>query len=103
MGKEENSGFDAFVPLVDSGIPAYVWTQVKFASIVLYTFKGFDEDRSIAYSRDAFHSRSRSKRNRPKQLANSRRDVPIHRSATESSIFRTGGSNCVTRYSAAFP
>lgn len=103
MGKEENSGFDAFVPLVDSGISAYVWTQVKFASILLHTCKGFDENRGIAYSRDAFHSRSRSKRNRSKQLASSWRTVPIHHSATESRIFGTGGSNCVTRYPAALP
>ncbi|MFC2105482.1 hypothetical protein ACFLS0_01875 [Candidatus Bipolaricaulota bacterium] len=103
MGKEENSGFDAFVPLVDSGISAHVWTQVKFASIVLYTCKGSDEDRGIAYSRDAFQSRSRSKRNRPKQLASSWRTVPIHHSAAESSILRNGGSTCVTRYPAALP
>ena len=54
MGKEENSGFDAFVPLVDSGISAYVWTQAKFTSILLYTCKGFEEDRAIAYSRTSF-------------------------------------------------
>lgn len=54
MGKEENSGFDAFVPLVDSGISAYVWTQAKFISILLYTCKGFNEGRAIAYSKDAF-------------------------------------------------
>ena len=53
MGKKENSGFDAFVPLVDSGISAYVWTQPRFISILLYTCKGFDEDRAIAYSKDA--------------------------------------------------
>ena len=50
MGKDENSGFDAFVPLIDSGISAYIWTQARFASILLYTCKGFDEDRAIAYA-----------------------------------------------------
>lgn len=54
MGKEENSGFDAFVPLVDSGISAYVWTQAKFISVLLYTCKGFDEERAVTYSKDAF-------------------------------------------------
>ena len=54
MGKEENSGFDAFVPLVDSGISAYVWTQAKFISVLLYTCKGFDEELAVAYSKDAF-------------------------------------------------
>lgn len=51
MGKSENAGFDAFVPLIDSGISAYVWSQAKFISILLYTCKGFDEDRAIAYCR----------------------------------------------------
>jgi S-adenosylmethionine decarboxylase len=30
MGKEENAGFDAFVPLIDSGISAYIWSKAKF-------------------------------------------------------------------------
>lgn len=25
QGKEENEGFDAFIPLIDSGISLYVW------------------------------------------------------------------------------
>jgi S-adenosylmethionine decarboxylase len=54
MGREENSGFDAFVPLIDSGISAYVWSQVKFFSIVLYTCKGFDENKAIQFTRDYF-------------------------------------------------
>ena len=54
MGREENSGFDAFVPLVDSGISAYVWTQAKFISVLLYTCKGFDEELAVTYSKDAF-------------------------------------------------
>ena len=49
MGKSENAGFDAFVPLIDSGISAYVWSQAKFASIFLYTCKGFDEAQAIEY------------------------------------------------------
>ena len=27
LGKEENQGFDAFLPLIDSGLAAYVWTH----------------------------------------------------------------------------
>jgi hypothetical protein len=27
MGKTENAGFDAFVPLIDSGISAYIWSN----------------------------------------------------------------------------
>ena len=48
-GKPENAGFDAFVPLVDSGIAAYFWTAPKFFSIVIYTCAAFDEARAVAF------------------------------------------------------
>ena len=51
MGREENSGFDAFVPLIDSGISCYVWSKAKFFSCVLYTCKGFDEAKAIGFAR----------------------------------------------------
>ncbi len=35
--KEQNQGYDAFVPLVDSGIYIGVWTNRKFLSLILYT------------------------------------------------------------------
>jgi S-adenosylmethionine decarboxylase len=54
MGKEENQGFDAFVPLIASGISAYVWSNAKFMSVVLYTCKGFDETAAIDYTRNYF-------------------------------------------------
>jgi hypothetical protein len=53
-GKAENAGYDAFVPLIDSGISGYFWTGPRFLSIVLYTCKGFDEAQAIAFTRDAF-------------------------------------------------
>lgn len=43
MGKEDNAGYDAFVPLIDSGISLYVWSKQKFVSIVIYTCKDFSE------------------------------------------------------------
>lgn len=46
-GKKENQGYDAFVPLIDSGISLYVWTNAKFISLIIYTCKGFDEKKSI--------------------------------------------------------
>ncbi len=52
-GRPENAGYDAFVPLVDSGIAAYFWTQPKFFSIVIYTCAAFDEDRAVAFTREA--------------------------------------------------
>src|SRR5262245_10602371 len=50
MGKEENAGFDAFLPLIDSGISGYFWSKVKFFSVVLYTCKGFDADIAVDFS-----------------------------------------------------
>ncbi|MBE9052200.1 hypothetical protein IQ243_17565 [Nostocales cyanobacterium LEGE 11386] len=54
MGKEENSGYDAFVPLIDSGISAYIWSNAKFFSIVIYTCKGFDQQGAIEFTREYF-------------------------------------------------
>lgn len=34
-GSEENTGFDAFVPLIDSGISLSVWTNARFFAAVL--------------------------------------------------------------------
>ena len=52
MGKSENAGFDAFVPLIDSGISTYIWSEATFASIFLYTCKAFDERQAIDYCRE---------------------------------------------------
>ena len=54
MGKAENAGFDAFVPLVDSGISAYVWIQARFVSVLIYACKAFDEQRALASVRERF-------------------------------------------------
>ncbi|HBH26424.1 MAG TPA: hypothetical protein DDX54_03365 [Rhodospirillaceae bacterium] len=51
MGKEQNAGYDAFVPLIDSGIAGYFWSKRRFASIVLYTCKGFEEVRAVDFVR----------------------------------------------------
>ena len=53
-GKEENQGYDAFVPLVDSGISVYVWTNKRFVSIVLYTCKTFSSERAVRFTSDFF-------------------------------------------------
>lgn len=50
-GKAENQGFDAFLPLVDSGISAYVWTSRCFVSVFIYTCTGFDGTAAIEYMR----------------------------------------------------
>lgn len=54
LGKAENQGFDAFLPLIDSGVAAYVWSSARFFSIVLYTCKGFDESAAIDFTRTFF-------------------------------------------------
>lgn len=54
LGKEANQGFDAFLPLVDSGIAAYVWSSARLFSVVLYTCKGFDPARAIDFTRAFF-------------------------------------------------
>lgn len=54
VGKEENQGFDAFLPLIDSGISAFVWSKSKFFAIVLFTCKEFDEEAAIAFTGQYF-------------------------------------------------
>ena len=54
MGKEENAGYDAFVPLIDSGISGYFWSKQSFLSVVIYTCKGFDEDKAVEFTKSFF-------------------------------------------------
>lgn len=54
MGKDENAGFDAFVPLIDSGISGYFWSKNKFLSVVIYTCKGFSNDDAINFTKSYF-------------------------------------------------
>jgi S-adenosylmethionine decarboxylase len=54
LGSAGNQGFDAFLPLIDSGITAYVWSAARFFSIVLFTCKGFDEAAAVRYTREFF-------------------------------------------------
>ncbi|MGE3961622.1 MAG: hypothetical protein AB7F65_08085 [Dehalococcoidia bacterium] len=53
MGREENAGWDAFVPLIDSGISGYFWAGPRFFSLVLYTCRAFDADAAEAFVRVA--------------------------------------------------
>ncbi len=53
-GQLQNEGYDAFVPLVDSGISLYVWTGQRFLSVVVFTCKRFDAARAVASTRDFF-------------------------------------------------
>ncbi len=54
IGKEENQGYDAFIPLIDSGISLYIWSKADFLSVMLYTCKGFDESKAIEITKKFF-------------------------------------------------
>jgi S-adenosylmethionine decarboxylase len=54
QGKAQNQGFDAFLPLIDSGIAAYVWSSARFFSVVLYTCKEFDEAEAVRFTCEFF-------------------------------------------------
>ena len=41
LGRQSNEGYDAFVPLIDSGISLYVWTAQRFLSLIVFTCKEF--------------------------------------------------------------
>ena len=49
-GKDENQGFDAFIPLIDSGISLYVWSQKRFFAAVLFTCKKFDTAAALDFT-----------------------------------------------------
>ena len=53
-GKDENEGFDAFIPLIDSGISLYVWSRRRFFAAVLFTCKKFDERAALDFTREFF-------------------------------------------------
>ena len=54
LGKEENQGYDAFLPLIDSGIAAYVWSSAHFFSIVIYTCARFNVDAAVQFTQEFF-------------------------------------------------
>ena len=53
-GSERNQGFDAFIPLIDSGICVYIWSQQRFFSALLYTCKSFDIDAARRFTQAFF-------------------------------------------------
>jgi S-adenosylmethionine decarboxylase len=55
--KAENAGFDAFIPLIDSGISLYVWTARGFFAAVLFTCRSFDVASALRFTRDYFGAR----------------------------------------------
>ena len=55
-GKEGNQGYDAFIPLIDSGISLYVWSQQKFFACVIFTCKDFDTEKAISHTKTFFQA-----------------------------------------------
>jgi hypothetical protein len=53
-GKEVNQGYDAFVPLIDSGIYLAVWVNQQFLSLIIYTCKDFDEIKALELTKEYF-------------------------------------------------
>ena len=56
-GKEINQGFDAFIPLIDSGIALYVWGNARFFSTVIYTCKRFDTKKAVGVVKGFFKAK----------------------------------------------
>jgi S-adenosylmethionine decarboxylase len=47
IAKEINQGYDAFIPLTDSGIYMGVWKNRRFLSLVIYTCKDFNGEEAL--------------------------------------------------------
>ncbi|MBU1276945.1 MAG: S-adenosylmethionine decarboxylase [Proteobacteria bacterium] len=56
QGQEINQGFDAFLPLVDSGIAAYFWSGPGFFSIVVYSCAPFDPGAAVDFCGQALQA-----------------------------------------------
>jgi S-adenosylmethionine decarboxylase len=54
LGREDNEGYDAFIPLIDSGIALYVWSKARFVSVVVYTCKHFDAGVAVRTTQEFF-------------------------------------------------
>jgi S-adenosylmethionine decarboxylase len=54
QGKAINEGYDAFVPLIDSGIYVCVWSGPRFLSVILYTCAEFDEGQATEVTQRFF-------------------------------------------------
>ncbi|MGW5366048.1 S-adenosylmethionine decarboxylase [Actinopolymorpha pittospori] len=54
QGRDENEGYDAFIPLIDSGISLYVWTARRFLAMVMFTCRSFDTGEALRFTREYF-------------------------------------------------
>ena len=56
VGKADNQGYDAFMPLIDSGISLYVWSKQKFFASLLFTCKTFNDEDAVAFTKKYFEA-----------------------------------------------
>ena len=54
IGKPHNQGFEAFLPLIDSGIALYTWRQDRFLSLIVFTCKQFDAEEAVRVTERVF-------------------------------------------------
>lgn len=54
LGKPENRGIEAFMPLIESGIVLYTWESSRFLSLIVYTCKSYDNQLACDISREFF-------------------------------------------------
>jgi S-adenosylmethionine decarboxylase len=54
LGDAANQGYDAFLPMIDSGISLYVWSTRRFLSVVVFTCKHFAVDRALETTKSFF-------------------------------------------------
>jgi S-adenosylmethionine/arginine decarboxylase-like enzyme len=43
-GQRRNQGYEAFQPLIESGIALYTWNEDRFLSLIIYTCKAFSAE-----------------------------------------------------------
>ena len=48
----QNQGYDAFVPLIDSGIYLAVCSNQDFLPLILFTCKNFDEGKALQLTKE---------------------------------------------------
>lgn len=54
IGKVDNQGYDVFVPLIDSGISLYIWSQAKCLSAVIDTCQELDKKIAVETTQKFF-------------------------------------------------
>ena len=46
-GQLASQGYEAFLPLIESGIALYTWNQARFLSLIIYTCKPFRNELAL--------------------------------------------------------